>query len=268
MAKDACDYTKWVVIILLVLLAVVIVGQCMKKKTEAYAPIPMTPSAVTPATMETAMAQTTQYRPFTANLPAPLEPRSYPGLTSNSLFGDAGAGAMSAVPPQPVMITQSPQMDFGVMGGGYGGAETKPFGALTSNQVGNVLGATINGGTPDYVETALPLGDIHNVSMDPTQPENFMYTRTVFAPLKRQYGNGVDYYRGDIPITQEYRGWFDVRPATQKDVVTGYFDRYIDIQQETAIKDAQWTRSTPVQTLYDSSISTAGDQFRLSYVNV
>jgi hypothetical protein len=118
------------------------------------------------------------------------------------------------------------------------------------------------------MDPTLPLGDIHQVGMDATDPQNFMYTRTVFAPLKRQYGNQVDFIRGDIDVKQEFRGWFDARPATAKDLASSYFASYLDIQQATAIKDANYVRGTPVQTLYDASISPGLNQQYVAYANV
>lgn len=259
-----CDYTKWVVILLLVLLAVLVVRQCMNRKaTESF-------SFAQEQMMASTAEQGVAGRP---NWAAPLPPRSYPGLASASLLGDkfGGVNNMGALPPQPVMLNND-SMNMGVaegfafLGGGYGAAPEVPAG-LSSQQAGAMLNQQLTGGKPEYQEAQLPLGDIHQVGMDPTDPQNFMYNRTVFAPLKRQYGNGVDFIRGDIDVKQEYRGWFDVRPATDKDIVTGYFDRYIDIQQETALKDAQWTRSTPVSTLYNAAISPAANQF-VAYANV
>jgi hypothetical protein len=189
------------------------------------------------------------------------------------MLGDqfGGVNAFGALPPQPVMNPQANNMGvvegFDFLGGGMGGAPDMPNAALTSGQAQQMLGQTMNGGKPEYQDPSLPLGDIHQVSMDATDPQNFMYNRTVFAPLKRQYGNGVDFIRGDIDVKQEFRGWFDARPATDKDIQKGYFDRYIDIQQEAALKDAQFTRTTPVSTLYNASISPAANQF-VAYANV
>ena len=103
--------------------------------------------------------------------------------------------------------------------------------------------------------------------MDPTDAQNFMYDRTIFAPLKRRYGNQVDFFRGDVQIKQQNRGWFDISPATEKDIVVGYFDRYIDIQQEMAINDATFTRSlTPAQQTAAAQ-SPAGIQ-AVAYANI
>lgn len=241
---DLCSYSNVVVIVLGLIVFFAIVLPMMSKKENFEIGDP---------------ERWAQAPPNLAALP--VSPRSnLPGMSSSSMFGDS---YMQAAPPQPVMGTQ---VDFATMGGGFGGAPDRPAGVLTSAQAGDMLQQTMNGGTPEYYEAALPLGSVEH-STDPTDPRNFMFDRTIFAPLKRQYGNGVDFIRGDIDVKQEFRGWFDTRPATSKDIVTGYFDRYIDIQQNTALKDAQFTRTTPVQTLFDSAANPAGLQ-AVAYANV
>jgi len=213
-----------------------------------------------------------------------LSPKSDPFANRSSL-GDTTQTSLSAAGPQPLSNDVYSQMDLlgaqpvvenfafkpepQVQFSDMGAASHMPYGALTSAQVDGMMPQAINGGAPTYMEPELPLANIEHTSMDPMSPQNFMYDRTVFAPLKRQYGNQVDFIRGDIDVKQEFRGWFDVRPATDKDIVTGYFDRYIDIQQQTALKDANFLRATPVQTLLQSSLSPAGDaNFRTAYANV
>lgn len=98
----------------------------------------------------------------------------------------------------------------------------------------------------------------HSASIDPTNPENFIYDRTLFSRLKRRYGNGVDFIRGDIDITPERRGWFDIRPPSDVDVVQGYFDKYIDIEQETQLQDSVFSRSTPIDTIMEGNANPWG----------
>lgn len=196
---------------------------------------------------------------------APIAPRmDGQNVFQNSLLGQTASSNMGAVPPQPVMMDTGAKVDFKTMGG----ANTMPYGALSSSQAQDMLSQRVGGGKPELIENVLPLGDINQLSMDPTDPNNFLADRTIFSKLKRQYGNQVDFIRGDIDVTQEYRGWFDVRPATEKDIVTGYFDRYLDIQQYTALRDAQFTRATPVQNLYASAQNEAGNIDRLAYTRV
>jgi hypothetical protein len=196
---------------------------------------------------------------------APLAPRmDGQNVFQNSLLGQTASSNMGAVPPQPVMMNAGAKVDFKTMGG----ADSMPYGALSSSQAGQMLDQRVGGGKPEMIENVLPLGDINQLSMDPTDPNNFLADRTIFSKLKRQYGNQVDFIRGDIDVTQEYRGWFDVRPATEKDIVTGYFDRYLDIQQYTALRDAQFTRATPIQNLYASAQNEAGNIDRLAYTRV
>ena len=188
----------------------------------------------------------------------PVAVRSVPsGLLSKSLFGEGLMVDIAA--SQSVMMPKT----FATMGGGYGGAPGLQNKVLTSSQADEMLQNKMNGGTPELPEVSLPLNNIEfEGNMDPTNAQNFMYDRTIFAPLKRRYGNQVDFFRGDVQIKQQNRGWFDISPATEKDIVVGYFDRYIDIQQETAIRDANFTRSgvTPEQAIIYAN-STANNEF-------
>jgi hypothetical protein len=154
-----------------------------------------------------------------------------------------------------------------LVGGGYGGAASSNT-DVTTGQVNDALQNTMNGGKPDVYEPQLPLCNIDSDGTDPTNANNFMYDRTIFAPLKRRYANGVDFFRGDIHVKQQNRGWFDIAPATEKDIVTGYFDRYIDIQQETAIRDANFNRSISPEERVLSENDTAGKSFLTAYNNV
>ena len=257
MSNNACDKTKYIAIVLVICLIILAIMHFTGKPAENFQFVdPIMTDNIQP------MVESVSARP---NLKAPLEPRSnLPGLSNGSLMGDVPASNMGAAPPQPVMMNQGPPVDFSTMGA----ASQVPYGAMTSSQAGQMLQQKMNGGAPQYNEPTLPLGDIHSVSVDPTNPQNFMYNRTVFAPLKRRYGNGVDHFRGDIDVKQEYRGWYDISPATDKDIVTGYFDRYIDIQQQIALKDAQFSRSSPIESVYNSSINPAGDTFRMVYTNI
>ena len=109
------------------------------------------------------------------------------------------------------------------------------------------------------------------MSTDPTNPmspENFMYTRTIFSKLKRRYGNQVDFFRGDLDIAPAMRGYFDIAPPRAEDLVGSYFANYIDIQQASALRDAQYTRTIPAETMYANAINPAGDAYRSVYLNV
>lgn len=123
---------------------------------------------------------------------------------------------------------------------------------LTSGQVTDALKKVYGNKTPELLSSKdlLPIPDMkYSSSVDPTNPENFIYNRTLFARLKRRYGNGVDFFRGDLDITPEYRGWFDIRPPADNDLVQGYFDKYIDIEQESRLQDAIFTRETPAELI-------------------
>jgi len=116
---------------------------------------------------------------------------------------------------------------------------------LTSSQVDEML-SRVGKGTPQLqdVKDIMPTPDMrYSANLDPTDPNNFIYERTLFAPLKRRNYGDVDYFRGDLEIMPERRGWFDTRSVGDKDVVQGYFSNYIDIQQSTSVKDSIFERT-------------------------
>ncbi len=194
---------------------------------------------------------------------------------NNTLGGSVMGGepvpmALQASPANPVPMGADmfAAPNFSQMGGA---AAPIPSGSMTSDQAQEILKQRIGGGKPEYQETAdlMPTPDMtYSTGIDPTDPKTFMYDRTIFGKLKRRYGNDVDYFRGDLDITPEYRGWFDLQPPSDNDVVTGYFDKYLDVQQATGIKDAQYTRSTPVEQLFQASVNPMGDMQRYAYENI
>ena len=65
---------------------------------------------------------------------------------------------------------------------------------LTSEQVAQALKDVYGGKTPDLqsARDLLPIPDMkYTSSIDPTNPENFIYNRTLFARLKRRYGKAI-----------------------------------------------------------------------------
>lgn len=178
------------------------------------------------------------------------------GLQQGGISGTA-AGNLSAVGPQ--FVNSSSPIDFISLGSN---TQTPLYknNLLSSGQVDQVLREKFRQ-TPELqsVKDLMPVPDMkHSASIDPTNPENFIYDRTLFSRLKRRYGNGVDFIRGDIDITPERRGWFDIRPPSDVDVVQGYFDKYIDIEQETQLQDSVFSRSTPIDTIMEGNANPWG----------
>ena len=212
--------------------------------------------------------QTAPQRP---SLIAPVPPRFDAMGLNNNLTGQLSTPMdMLAAPPSasPLDAMTYNGVDFQNLGGS---AAPMAGGALTSDQASNMLKERVGGGRPELQNTKdlMPVPDMrYTVGMDPTDPQNFMYDRTIFGRLKRRYGNGVDFIRGDLDVKPEYRGWFDLQPPTENDIVVGYFDKYIDIEQETAIRDATFTRNTPVEDLYQSSVNPGGAQYLTRYNHV
>ena len=209
-------------------------------------------------------------RPQAANpeFRAELAPRT-DGVTQGggSLMGAAPPQPLMAAPAAPVNAMSAP--DFAQLGGLA--AQTVPSGAITSQQASDILQSRFGVGSPKYIDTVelMPVPDMrYSAGVDPTDPQSFMYDRTIFGKLKRRYGNQVDFFRGDLDLKPESRGWFDLQPPTDTDVVKGYFDNYIDIQQETAIKDATFNRTTPVQKLFEATVNPFGRTDKLAYSKI
>ncbi len=208
----------------------------------------------------------------------PMRPNLYFGAPLSGRFdGNQTSSNLNAQSSTPIQLMASPPsgspldaatfdgVDFQELGG-----QGAPIavGGLTTQQVSDILKDRVGSGKPELQSTKdlMPVPDMrYTTGLDPTDPQNFMYDRTIFGRLKRRYGNGVDFFRGDIDVKPEYRGWFDLQPPQENDIVTGYFDRYIDIQQETAIKDASFTRSTPIEDLYKASVNPGGKTYLTMY---
>jgi hypothetical protein len=115
----------------------------------------------------------------------------------------------------------------------------------------------------------MPTPDMrYAAGLDPTDPNNFIYERTLFAPLKRRYGNNVDFFRGDIDVTPEKRGWFDTRSVGSQDIVKGYFSNYTDIQQQTTLRDSYFDRQVSAQEKLVANTNPFGDVNRLNTATV
>ena len=95
----------------------------------------------------------------------------------------------------------------------------------------------------------LPKTDLrYSVSFkDPSDPSNYMYDRTLFAPLKRRNGNiGTDFVRGDIYIAPTKFGWFDTPSNPGTDLNPGFFNlNYPSFQQNVSEQETSLSRVNP-----------------------
>jgi hypothetical protein len=90
----------------------------------------------------------------------------------------------------------------------------------------------------------LPTPDMRQtLSRDPSDPSNFMYDRTLFAPLKKRNPNEADRFRGDLDIAPIKTGWFDIATNPSVDLTKGYFGYYNDITEYQDIQDIAYQRS-------------------------
>jgi hypothetical protein len=217
---------------------------------------------------ETESEPVMQSVPMRPSLIPQLPPRFDGNQTSANLNAQSSTPIqMMAAPPSasPLDAMTFDGVDFQELGGQGAPIAT---GGLSTQQVTDMLKDRIGSGKPELQSTKdlMPVPDMrYTTGLDPTDPQNFMYDRTIFGRLKRRYGNSVDWFRGDLDVKPEYRGWFDLQPPQDTDIVKGYFDRYIDIEQETAIRDASFTRATPVEDLYKASINPGGKSYLTMY---
>ena len=102
-----------------------------------------------------------------------------------------------------------------------------------------------------YEGAQLPKLGIENKFKDPTNPENYMYDRTLFAPLKRRYGGvGTDYIRGDVYVAPNKFGWFDVPSNPGTDLNPGFFNlNYPSFEQTVENQDLEVKRKNSSLTL-------------------
>lgn len=183
------------------------------------------------------------------------------GLQQGGLRGSA-AGSMSAAGSQ--MVNSGSPIDFKTVGN-YQQNTLLKNNLLSSAQVSQALNDKFRA-TPELqsAKDLMPIPDMkYSSGVDPTNPENFIYDRTLFSRLKRRYGNGVDFIRGDIDVKPEYRGWFDIRPPGDVDLVQGYFDKYIDIEQETRLQDSVFTRNSAISDVMEGNVNPWGRADRL-----
>jgi len=103
----------------------------------------------------------------------------------------------------------------------------------------------------------LPAPDMRQpLARDPSDPSNFMYDRTVFAPLKKRNHNQADRFRGDLDIEPVKTGWFDVATVPTVDLVKGYFSHFNDIQEYQDLQDISYQRSREQSTGQDTTATT------------
>jgi hypothetical protein len=92
----------------------------------------------------------------------------------------------------------------------------------------------------------LPKSDIRSCFKDPQDPSNYMYDRTLFAPMKRRYNTGVDFVRGDLYIAPNRFGWFDTPANPGTDLNPGFFNlNYPSFEQSVSLQDTQVQRQNP-----------------------
>ena len=119
-----------------------------------------------------------------------------------------------------------------------------------------------NNYNPDTLKYTVP-GDLlpapdmrQQNSRDPSDPSNFMYDRTIFAPMKKRNHNEADRIRGDLDIEPVKTGWFDVATVPKIDLVKGYLGYFTDIQEFQDLQDISYQRAREQTMGQDTTDST------------
>lgn len=149
----------------------------------------------------------------------------------------------------PSMTMKNPGTNYEVIDGDFADLVAgNKFKAAANSEVARYK-ASLDNKNPDTLEYTtpqdlLPTPDMRQPLMrDPSDPSNFMYDRTLFAPLKKRNRNEADRIRGDIDIEPIKTGWFDIATIPTVDLVKGYFGYYTDIQQYQDLQDIAYTRA-------------------------
>jgi hypothetical protein len=126
----------------------------------------------------------------------------------------------------------------------YLGSEGTEQQKLQANKKWKATSSTPN--TLDYTlpSELLPQQDLRNTTStrDPTDPTNFMYTRSLTSNLKKRNHNESDRFRGDLDISPIRSGLWDVS-MNQNDLVKGYFGYYTDIQGTSDLQDVVFSHA-------------------------
>jgi hypothetical protein len=119
----------------------------------------------------------------------------------------------------------------------------------------------LKGGSVTYEEPSslLPVPDMRNPLLrDPSSPENYMYERTIFAPLKPRTRGEPDRFRGDLDIAPVKTGWFDIAATPSIDLSKGYFGYFNSIDEVQDLNDHLFSRArgnVDAQNYIDETVS-------------
>ncbi len=114
---------------------------------------------------------------------------------------------------------------------------TRKYKASLDNAIPNTLEYTLP-------KELLPTPDMRQPLLrDPSDPSNFMYDRTLFAPLKSRNRNTPDRVRGDLDIQPIKTGYFDVATVPSVDLAKGYFGYSNDIMEYSDLQDISYERA-------------------------
>jgi len=131
--------------------------------------------------------------------------------------------------------------------------------------------AAVKADRPDlsYTGSQLPKLGIENKFKDPTDPSNYMYDRTLFAPLKRRNGgNQTDFIRGDIYVAPNKFGWFDVPSNPGTDLNPGFFNlNYPSFEQSVEKQDLAIKRANKALSLEELENIQKNNPFAANFLH-
>jgi len=120
-----------------------------------------------------------------------------------------------------------------------------------------------------YQSAQLPKLGLENKFKDPTDPSNYMYDRTLFAPLKRRYGAvQTDFIRGDIYVAPNRFGWFDVPSNPGTDLNPGFFNmNYPSLQENVVKQDTEIVRENRSISMEELESIQKNNPFSTSFLH-
>ena len=171
-------------------------------------------------------------------------------------------------------ISGTSNSDYGSIGGDFASlAGAGTFQAAKQANATQKYKMSLDNRAPDTLkyttpQELLPAPDMRQPLMrDPSDPSNFMYDRTLFAPLKKRNLNEADRFRGDLDIQPIKTGWFDIATVPHVDLVKGYMGYYNDITEYQDIQDIAYSRQQSDAQGEDNSANTQKMTAVMSAIN-
>jgi len=165
-----------------------------------------------------------------------------------------------SVGPTPISggeMAAAAALDYTTLGGEDRLIEDQGKSCYAARQSNFKLAQQVAFAGTDYTkpQDLLPTPDLRSCFKDPTDPANYMYDRTLFAPLRQRSKNEPDRIRGDLWIQPNRYGWFDSPAIPHVDLAIGAVNGIIaDIQPSTDLQDTRYVRANPMMTVKEQEM--------------